>query len=84
MTCGFGSALGKSRTWLQLSSTAFLTTPELSSPNPSTDMGGNEGKGGERWNFFGTRSLVHKSPTDPGSESGTGAGKYFTLLMLIS
>lgn len=79
----FRFALGKYRSWLQLSSTPFLTTPELSSPNPSTDMGGNEGKGGERWTFFGTRSLVHKSPTDPGSESGTGGGTYFTLLMLI-
>lgn len=81
LTCCF--ALAKYRSWLQLSSTPFLTTPELSSPNPSTDMGGNEGKGGERWNFFGTRSLVHKSPTDPGSESGTGGGTYFTLIMLI-
>lgn len=35
-------------------------------------MGGNEGRGGERWNFFGTRSVVQKSPTDPGSDTSTG------------
>uniref|UniRef100_A0A3Q2QN30 Putative monooxygenase p33MONOX n=1 Tax=Fundulus heteroclitus TaxID=8078 RepID=A0A3Q2QN30_FUNHE len=36
-------------------------------------MGGNEGGGGglDKWNFFGTRSVVHKSPTDPGSETST-------------
>lgn len=67
-----GSTLGKYRNWLQLSPTPFLATPEQNSPNPTTDMGGNEGKGGERWTFFGTRSVVHKSPTDPGSESSTG------------
>lgn len=66
-----GSTLGKYRNWLQLSPTPLLATPEHS-PNPTTDMGGNEGKGGERWTFFGTRSVVHKSPTDPGSESSTG------------
>ncbi|XP_076595332.1 putative monooxygenase p33MONOX [Chaetodon auriga] len=61
------------RNWFQLSPAPFLTTPELSSPNPGTDMGGNEGGGGgERWNFFGTRSVVQKSPTDPGSETSTG------------
>lgn len=81
LTCFF--ALGKYRSWLQQSSTPFLTTPELSSPNPITDMGGNEGKGGERWTFFGTRSLVHKSPTDPGSESGTGTGTIYTCPMSI-
>ncbi|XP_041799927.1 putative monooxygenase p33MONOX [Chelmon rostratus] len=60
------------RTWFQLSPAPFLATPELNSPNPGTDMGGNEGGGGERWNFFGTRSVVQKSPTDPGSETSTG------------
>lgn len=65
--------LGKCRTWFQQSPAPFLATPELNSLNPSTDMGGNEGGGGgERWNFFGTRSVVHKSPTDPGSETSTG------------
>ncbi|KAG7230255.1 hypothetical protein INR49_024359 [Caranx melampygus] len=56
------------RSWFQLSPAPFLTTPEHS---PSGDMGGNEGGGGERWNFFGTRSVVQKSPTDPGSETST-------------
>lgn len=61
------------RNWLLLNPTPFLTALEQSSPNPSTDMGGNEGGGGgERWNFFGTRSVVQKSPTDPGSDTGTG------------
>ncbi|XP_030001236.1 putative monooxygenase p33MONOX isoform X2 [Sphaeramia orbicularis] len=61
------------RNWFQLSPTPFLTASEHNSLNPSTDMGGNEGGGGgERWNFFGTRSVVQKSPTDPGSDTGTG------------
>lgn len=61
------------RAWFQLSPAPFLATPELNSPNLSTDMGGNEGGGGgERWSFFGTRSVVQKSPTDPGSETNTG------------
>ncbi|KAE8286017.1 putative monooxygenase p33MONOX [Larimichthys crocea] len=60
------------RTWFQLSPASFLNTPEPYSPNPNTDMGGNEGGGGERWNFFGTRSVVQKSPTDPGSDTSTG------------
>ncbi|CAL8355233.1 unnamed protein product [Merluccius merluccius] len=69
------------RSWF--GSTSLLTPPELSSPNPSVDMGGNEGGGGiggggggggggvgDRWNFFGSRSVVQKSPTDPGSDTG--------------
>ncbi len=40
-------------------------------------MGGNEGGGGERWNFFGVRSVVQKSPTDPGSETSTGETFFF-------
>lgn len=61
------------RAWFQLSPAALPTSPEANSPNPSTDMGGNEGGGGgERWNFFGTRSVVQKSPTDPGSDSSSG------------
>ncbi|XP_020502161.1 putative monooxygenase p33MONOX [Labrus bergylta] len=69
------------RSWFQLSPAPFLATPELNSPSPSTEMGGNEGGGGERWNFFGTRSVVQKSPTDPGSETGTGFSlqSYFGL-----
>ncbi|XP_071375939.1 putative monooxygenase p33MONOX [Centroberyx affinis] len=63
------------RSWFNLSPAHFLATPELSSPNPNIDMGGNEGGGGDRWSFFGTRSVVQKSPTDPGSETSTG----FTL-----
>uniref|UniRef100_A0A3B3W056 Putative monooxygenase p33MONOX n=2 Tax=Poecilia TaxID=8080 RepID=A0A3B3W056_9TELE len=46
-------------------------------------MGGNEGGGGgglDKWNFFGTRSVVHKSPTDPGSETSTfSLQSYFGL-----
>lgn len=61
------------RAWFQLSPAPFLTAPEANSPIPSTDMGGNEGGGGgDRWNFFGTRSVVQKSPTDPGSDTSTG------------
>lgn len=58
------------RNWFQLGPAPFLATPELSL-TPCTDMGGNEG-GGDRWSFFGTRSVVQKSPTDPGSETSTG------------
>lgn len=45
-------------------------------------MGGNEGGGGggERWNFFGSRSVVQKSPTDPGSD--TSPGETFTSMAL--
>ncbi|XP_070692632.1 putative monooxygenase p33MONOX isoform X2 [Pempheris klunzingeri] len=69
------------RGWFQLSSAPFPATPELNSPNPGTDMGGNEGGGGDRWSFFGTRSVVQKSPTDPGSETSTGFSlqSYFGL-----
>uniref|UniRef100_A0A3Q0SMH4 Putative monooxygenase p33MONOX n=1 Tax=Amphilophus citrinellus TaxID=61819 RepID=A0A3Q0SMH4_AMPCI len=41
-------------------------------------MGGNEG-GGDRWSFFGIRSVVQKSPTDPGSETSTSLQSYFGL-----
>lgn len=63
------------RNWLQLSPGPFLGAPELNKAKPSTDMGGNEGGSGgglEKWSFFGTRSVVPKSPTDPGSETSTG------------
>ncbi|XP_049897662.1 putative monooxygenase p33MONOX [Epinephelus moara] len=60
------------RSWFQLSPAPYLVPPELNSPTPGTDMGGNEGGGGERWSFFGTRSVVQKSPTDPGCETSTG------------
>ncbi|XP_034037533.1 putative monooxygenase p33MONOX [Thalassophryne amazonica] len=52
----------------------ILPTTEVTAPNINPDMGGNEGGGGgvEKWNFFGTRSLVTKSPTDPGSETSIG------------
>ncbi|CAL8263912.1 unnamed protein product [Lota lota] len=62
------------RTWF--GSASLLTPPELSSHSPSIDMGGNEGGGGgDRWNIFGSRPIVQKSPTDPGSDTGPG----FTL-----
>ncbi|XP_069027200.1 putative monooxygenase p33MONOX [Embiotoca jacksoni] len=71
------------RSWFQLSPAPFLAAPELNSPNLSTDMGGNEGGGGggERWNFFGTRSVVQKSPTDPGCDTSSGFSlqSYFGL-----
>lgn len=69
------------RSWFQLSPSSFLSNPELSSHSLSTDMGGNEGGGGDRWSFFGTRSVVQKSPTDPGSDSNTGFSlqSYFGL-----
>ncbi|GLD70036.1 putative monooxygenase p33MONOX [Lates japonicus] len=68
------------RSWFQPSPAPFLAIPDLS-PNPSTDMGGNEGGGGERWSFFGSRSVVQKSPTDPGSDTSTGFSlqSYFGL-----
>ncbi|XP_029020444.1 putative monooxygenase p33MONOX [Betta splendens] len=66
------------RSWFQLSPAPLPATPELT-PNPSTEMGGNEG--GDRWSFFGTRSVVQKSPTDPGSDTSTGFSlqSYFGL-----
>ncbi|KAM8848313.1 putative monooxygenase p33MONOX isoform 1-T2 [Synchiropus picturatus] len=70
------------RSWLQLTSAPFLPSQELSELNLSTDMGGNEGgSGGERWSFFGTRSVVQKSPTHPGTDSSTGFSlqSYFGL-----
>lgn len=60
------------RSWFQLSPAPFLAAPEQNNSNPSIDMGGNEGGGGDKWSFFGTRSVVQKSPTDPGSETSTG------------
>ncbi|KAG7517407.1 hypothetical protein JOB18_006872 [Solea senegalensis] len=71
----YASPAATRRSWFQPS----LATPELS-PNLSTDMGGNEG-GGDRWSFFGTRSVVQKSPTDPGSDTSTGFSlqSYFGL-----
>ncbi|XP_023845331.1 putative monooxygenase p33MONOX [Salvelinus sp. IW2-2015] len=68
------------RNWFNSQSLApFLASTELSSPNLSPEMGGNEGgggAGGERWSLFGTsRPVVQKSTTDPGSETNTG----FTL-----
>lgn len=68
------------RNWFTVSPTPFLTAPELSCPGPSTDMG-NEGGGADRWTFFGSRSMVQKSPTDPGSDTGTGFSlqSYFGL-----
>ncbi|XP_026213941.1 putative monooxygenase p33MONOX [Anabas testudineus] len=68
------------RNWFHLGPAPFLATPELS-PSLSTDMGGNEGGGGDRWSFFGTRSVVQKSPTDPGSDTSTGFSlqSYFGL-----
>ncbi|XP_005467839.1 putative monooxygenase p33MONOX [Oreochromis niloticus] len=69
------------RNWFHLNPAPFLAAPETHSPNPSTDMGGNEGGGGDRWSFFGIRSVVQKSPTDPGSETSTGLSlqSYFGL-----
>ncbi|XP_026186834.1 putative monooxygenase p33MONOX [Mastacembelus armatus] len=68
------------RSWFQLGPAPLPATSELNS-NPRTDMGGNEGGGGEKWSFFGTRSVVQKSPTDPGSETSTGFSlqSYFGL-----
>uniref|UniRef100_A0A3P9M7B7 Putative monooxygenase p33MONOX n=1 Tax=Oryzias latipes TaxID=8090 RepID=A0A3P9M7B7_ORYLA len=71
------------RNWFHLSSAPFLALPEPDRRHPNTDMGGNEGGGGglDKWSFFGTRSVVHKSPTDPGSETSTGFSlqSYFGL-----
>ncbi|XP_041846264.1 putative monooxygenase p33MONOX [Melanotaenia boesemani] len=72
------------RNWFQLNSAPFLVPPESNKLSPNIDMGGTEGGGGgglERWSLFGTRSGVHKSPTDPGSETSTGFSlqSYFGL-----
>ncbi|XP_072251943.1 putative monooxygenase p33MONOX isoform X2 [Leuresthes tenuis] len=73
------------RNWYQLSPTQFQAHLEPNKLSPSIDMGGNEGGSGggglDRWSFFGTRSVVHKSPTDPGSETSTGFSiqSYFGL-----
>ncbi|XP_013863857.1 putative monooxygenase p33MONOX [Austrofundulus limnaeus] len=71
------------RNWRQISSAPCLTIPEPEGLNLHVDMGGNEGGGGglDRWNLFGSRSVVHKSPTDPGSETSTGFSlqSYFGL-----
>uniref|UniRef100_A0A3B3Z9D4 Putative monooxygenase p33MONOX n=1 Tax=Periophthalmus magnuspinnatus TaxID=409849 RepID=A0A3B3Z9D4_9GOBI len=40
---------------------------------------GNEGGGGDKWTFFGSRSMVQKSPTDPGSDTGFSLQAYFGL-----
>lgn len=69
------------RSWFQLSPSSFLATPELSPHSQSTDMGGNEG--GDRWSFFGTRSVVQKSPTDPGSDSNTGESPCIWMTWLL-
>lgn len=68
------------RNWFVVNPTPFLTAPDLSCPVSNTDMG-NEGGGGDRWTFFGSRSMVQKSPTDPGSDTGTGFSlqSYFGL-----
>jgi len=71
------------RSWF--GSAGFLASPELSGPSPSVDMGGNEagtgggagaaaagGGGVDRWNIFGSRPIVQKSPTDPGSDTSPG------------
>ncbi|XP_024139460.1 putative monooxygenase p33MONOX isoform X1 [Oryzias melastigma] len=71
------------RNWFHLSSTPFLALPDPDRHHPNADMGGNEGGGGglDKWSFFGSRSVVHKSPTDPGSETSTGFSlqSYFGL-----
>ncbi|XP_075337374.1 putative monooxygenase p33MONOX [Odontesthes bonariensis] len=73
------------RNWFQLSPAQFQAHPDPTKLSPSIEMGGNEGGSGggglDRWSFFGTRSVVHKSPTDPGSETSTGFSiqSYFGL-----
>ncbi|XP_057706467.1 putative monooxygenase p33MONOX isoform X2 [Corythoichthys intestinalis] len=68
------------RSWFQRNTVPFLTAGESSSVSPTADMGGNQG-GEDRWSFFGTRSVVQKSPTHPGSEPNTGFSlqSYFGL-----
>ncbi|XP_072295532.1 putative monooxygenase p33MONOX [Eucyclogobius newberryi] len=67
------------RNWFTVNPGPLLPASELSSAS-ITDMG-NEGRGTDRWNFFGSRSTVQKSPTDPGSDTGTGFSlqSYFGL-----
>ncbi|XP_051937178.1 putative monooxygenase p33MONOX [Hippocampus zosterae] len=67
------------RSWFQRNPVPFLSL-EPNSPDHTTDMGGNQG-GEDRWSFFGTRSVVQKSPTHPGSEpnSGFSLQSYFGL-----
>ncbi|KAM9835647.1 putative monooxygenase p33MONOX [Syngnathus typhle] len=68
------------RSWFQRSPAPFLTPLDSNSPNHTADMGGNQG-GEDTWSFFGTRSVVQKSPTHPGSEPNTGFSlqSYFGL-----
>ncbi|CAL1613343.1 unnamed protein product [Knipowitschia caucasica] len=68
------------RNWFSSNPGPFLTASELASLAPSTDMG-NEGGGSDKWTFFGSRPMVQKSPTDPGSDTGTGFSlqSYFGL-----
>ncbi|XP_061541197.1 putative monooxygenase p33MONOX [Phycodurus eques] len=72
-------AVGR-RSWFQQNPVPLLKALESSSPNHTEDMGGNQG-GEDRWSFFGTRSVVQKSPTHPGSEPNTGFSlqSYFGL-----
>uniref|UniRef100_A0A3Q4G8R9 Putative monooxygenase p33MONOX n=1 Tax=Neolamprologus brichardi TaxID=32507 RepID=A0A3Q4G8R9_NEOBR len=48
------------RNWFHLHPAPLFAAPETHSPNPSADMGGNEG-GRERWHFLVLRSVVQKS-----------------------
>ncbi|XP_077434305.1 putative monooxygenase p33MONOX [Vanacampus margaritifer] len=68
------------RSWFQRNPVPFLTPLETNSSYHTADMGGNQG-GEDRWSFFGTRSVVQKSPTHPGSEPNTGFSlqSYFGL-----
>ncbi|XP_077388925.1 putative monooxygenase p33MONOX [Festucalex cinctus] len=68
------------KSWFQRSPALFLTPLEANSPDHTADMGGNQG-GEDRWSFFGTRSVVQKSPTHPGTEPNTGFSlqSYFGL-----
>ncbi|XP_061901911.1 putative monooxygenase p33MONOX [Entelurus aequoreus] len=72
-------AVGR-RSWFQRSPAPFLAPLESNCPNYTSDMGGNQG-GEDRWSFFGTRSVVQKSPTHPGTDTGTGFSlqSYFGL-----
>ncbi|XP_077588333.1 putative monooxygenase p33MONOX isoform X2 [Stigmatopora nigra] len=68
------------RSWFQRNPLPFLAAGESIGASHAADMGGNQG-GEDRWSFFGTRSVVQKSPTHPGSEPNTGFSlqSYFGL-----
>lgn len=66
----------KRRGWFSQTSTASITSSELStsSSSSSVDMGASDGGPVERWSFFGPRPPVQRPTSDPTGEHTTAAG----------